>query len=167
MEQVRVQKLLDGFKNGAASREVSTQTEGTQTEGASIVEPKRTDGKSVQTEGEVTNYSRFFEAVLDNLTMLNNKVENNSKLLEKLVPVKQFSFNNETLFDDYSPTPNPPVMSPINNSPFIDSLQEVLSLRPPENLNATSSVPPHSESLIPGTSLPPPSNPTTSPSTVF
>jgi hypothetical protein len=102
---------------------------------------------------------------LDNLKTLNNKVENNSKLLEKLVPEKQFSFNNENLFDDYSfndynevppsPTSNPPVMSPINTPPFIGSLQEVLSLQPSQNLNSTSSVPPPSSNHA--TSPPPPS----------
>ena len=81
---------------------MSTHTKETQTEATSIVEPKRFAEKSAQTEEVVTDYSRFFKETLDNLKTLNNKVENNSKLLEKLVPEKQFSFNNENLFDDYS-----------------------------------------------------------------
>ena len=173
MEQIRVQKLLDGFKNGTASLEVSTHTKETQTEATLILEPKKFAEKSAQTEEVATDYSRFFKETLDNLKNLNNKVENNCKLLEKLVPQKQFSFNNDNLFDDYSfnndnevpasPTSNPPVMNPINTPPFIDSLQEVLSLLPSQNfnINSTSSVPPPSN---PTTSLPPPSsNPATSP----
>lgn len=96
-----------------------------------IVEFKRTEEKSKQTEGEVTNDPKIFKAILDNLTMLNNKVENNSKLLEKLVPEKKFSFIKENLFDDHgfneskvspSPSSNPPIMSPIDTRPFIDSI---------------------------------------------
>ena len=162
VEQIRVQKLLDGFKNGTASLEVSTHAKETQTKATSTFEPKRFAENSTQTEEVGTDNSRFFKEILDNLKTLHNKVENNSKFLENLVPEKLFRFNNENLFDDYSFNDNKDVQCspPINTPPFIDSLEEVLSLRPSQNLNSISSVPPPSS---PATSLPSPSsNPATS-----
>ncbi|CAB4014227.1 Hypothetical predicted protein, partial [Paramuricea clavata] len=105
-------------KRNGTNKSPETYRKETQTEATSILEPKRFAEKTAQTEEVVTDYSRFFKETLDNLETLKNKVENNSKLLEKLVPEKQFSFNNENLFDDYSfnddnevppsPTSNPP-----------------------------------------------------------
>ena len=152
VEQIRVQKLL----------EVSTHANNTQTKATSTFEPKRFAENSTQTEEVGTDNSRFFKEILDNLKTLHNKVENNSKFLEKLVLEKLFRFNNENLFDDYSFNDDKDVQCspPINTPPFIDSLQEVLSLRPSQNLNSISSVPPPSS---PATSLPSPSsNPATS-----
>ena len=142
-------------KNRAASLEVSTHAKETQTKATSTFEPKRFAENSTQTEEVGTDNSRFFKEILDNLKTLHNKVENNSKFLENLVPEKLFRFNNENLFDDYSFNDNKDVQCspPINTPPFIDSLEEVLSLRPSQNLNSISSVP--SPSSNPATSLPP------------